>query len=86
MGLENETHLAIAYGSEFLFAQGAQIDAVEPDAPRGRLIERPKQIQQRALARAARPKDRQRLPGRDGQIHLSQHGTAPRPPRRRNSW
>ena len=46
----------------------AQVDAVDLDRAGGRVVEAAEQLGQRGLARAVLPDDRERRPGRDGEV------------------
>ena len=53
--------------------QSPQVDAVERDASRGRVVEPRHELGERRLAGAGRAHERDRLPGRDVQLEVRQH-------------
>ena len=55
----------------------AQVDAVEEDAPLGRLVEARQQLDERGLAGAVLPDQRHRLPVRDEEADVAQRPRAP---------
>jgi len=57
MVLKDETDLLVPECGEFFFFQQKRITAVEGDGAGGRRLERPKNIEQRALAAAGRTHD-----------------------------
>jgi hypothetical protein len=57
MVLENETDVPVAEIGQEPLGQGERVGAFEPHRAGGRAIERPKQVEQRALAGAGRTHD-----------------------------
>ena len=51
----------------------ADVDAVDQDCPGRHVVEPRQQVDQRRLARAAQPDDRDHLTGRDREGHIAQH-------------
>src|SRR6185436_19239131 len=56
-GLEHEADLLTAQAGSLVFAERAELDAVEPDASGGRTVEPGEQSEERALAAAGGPED-----------------------------
>ena len=73
MELEDEAHLGVAKRHARLIGHGAEIVTVYGDAARVGAIEAAQQVQQRALADAARADDGQHLPALDDQIEIAEH-------------
>src|SRR5579884_2985263 len=61
--LEDEAHLAVAERRQVVLAAGREIDAVEEELSRRRAVERPEEVEERALAHAGGTDHRQALPG-----------------------
>ena len=72
MELEHEADLPVPDGGEGLRALLAEDEAVQPHGSGGRDVERPQQVEQRALARAARADDGHELPASHREIQARQ--------------
>ena len=75
-GLEHEADAARAQGGALLVAEAAGVDAVDAVGARRRPVEAAEDVQERGLARARRPDDRQPVAAVDGQVDAAQglHG------------
>ena len=73
MELEDEADLPVPHRRERGGGLLAVHQPVEPDLARRRRVEGAQQVEQRALARAARPHDGDELPPAHRQVHARQH-------------
>ncbi len=71
--LEDEPQAPVAQLVAVLLAQRIVRPAVQDDLARGRRVERAQQVQQRALARPARPDDRHGLAAMHPEVDVIQH-------------
>ena len=83
--LKDEADPPVAEGGPGGGVAGEGIDAVEPDAARGRLLERPDDRQERALARTRGPHDRHPAARLERERDVVEHRHAG-PPRWQRTW
>ena len=74
MGLEDEANLPVARGREGEFVEGVEALAVEEEFAGVGQVERADEVEQGALAAAARPDDGDGLAARDFEREAAQHG------------
>lgn len=73
IGLKNEANFAAANPREVVFTQALYLDAVHGDPPRGYGIESGKKTEEGALAAAGGTHDGNKLPARNGEVHVAQN-------------
>ena len=73
IGLEDEADVPPVHLGALLLAQTADLPAEKPVLAGRRFVEHAHDVQQRRLAGAARPHDRQELPLLDLEVHVAQH-------------
>ena len=71
--LEDEPDLPVADRGQFLFCQSGKVAPVEADGSRGGPVESAHDVEQRALARAARADNRNRFSGINAEADIAEH-------------
>ena len=74
--LEDEAHAARPQRRQLVVGGGGGVEAVDGHLAGGRAVERAHDLQQRRLARARRPEDRDELAGRDLEVDAAQRAHA----------